>query len=200
MDVCPYHGSDCDTAYGYCHCGCEQRTGTHINHVSAGITPGTPHKYIIGHWNHRKRIGGNERLLALRAKLRAYREHGVCPYDGEDCAVGAGKCHCGCGEDTNLVKENETHDGVVAGMPRKVRKGHAARQLHLSREQVRQLRYEYATSDITQEKLAAKYGISQAGVSRILNYHLYIDAGIATGPSEPDTEDAIADAGAATDP
>ncbi len=44
------------------------------------------------------------------------------------CPVGAGFCHCDCGEKTNITKYTSRREGYTKGVPRKFRHGHGARK------------------------------------------------------------------------
>lgn len=48
-----------------------------------------------------------------------------CRYCPEGCAVGRGKCHCGCGKDANVATRNQPKYGYVVGEPYKHLAGHS---------------------------------------------------------------------------
>lgn len=78
--------------YGYCHCGCGQKTRIAKNNdAHQGRIKGQPLKYIHGH-NNRKR------------------------YDA-DGPNPSGLCMCGCGQPTPLSRQSDSRLGYVKGKP-----------------------------------------------------------------------------------
>lgn len=85
-----------DIPYGYCHCGCGQKTvvspRTSRHH---GFVRGEPRRYVKGH-NQRRKVEWAEPKL----------------------------CQCGCGRQTRLAPHNDVSKGWIAGQPLRFIKGH----------------------------------------------------------------------------
>lgn len=106
----------------------------------------------------------------------------ICPYDGDDCVIGFGLCHCGCEETTNLSRQARVIDGMLipAGQPNKFIRYHARRlDGKISDQQAAEMRRRYLNGGMTQNQLALEYNISQAAVSYILRLKSHKQAGIA---------------------
>ena len=59
-----------------------------------------------------------------------------CPYCGDPCPVGYGKCHCGCKRTTNPVSQNKRDQGLAKGVPCKFVRGHQNRKARRDIERV----------------------------------------------------------------
>lgn len=105
-----------DIPYGYCHCGCGQKTKiAPQNLIRLGWIKGEPIRYITGHNKPSKRkpyvpwhLANDFAPWVARHGLRV-------PY---------GKCQCGCGEDAPIAKQNEGKLGLLKGHPRRYAIGH----------------------------------------------------------------------------
>jgi hypothetical protein len=94
--------------YGYCHCGCGQKTNLHtFSDASKGHVRGEPKRFINGHQN-RGPLNGQFKT--------GWRDKVEKP---------SGFCECGCGQLTNISPKDIPHLGVIAGYPLRFIKGHA---------------------------------------------------------------------------
>lgn len=162
----------CPVGEGMCHCGCGQP-------APLRTTPpiGAPTRWVHGHAvTARTRAALDDTTLSRFELARQRHEAGQCPYCGPDCQVGVGKCHCGCGQDATIIRYSEHRRAQVGGAPRRCLTGHHERKL--SDDLVREMRRRYATEPISQDALAAQYGLAQATVSKILRFKQRADAGI----------------------
>lgn len=88
-----------EVPYGYCHCGCGQKTTIITqNHTKLGRKKGEYARYIRGHAGH---------------------SHPTIPSPNP-----GGLCMCGCGQKTNLAKQSEAKSGIVKGEHLRYIKGH----------------------------------------------------------------------------
>lgn len=172
---CPHCTDPCPVDFGYCHCGCGEQTPKTTSHH---YPEGSHWKYIRGHHN----IGRQTHNTARRKDLEKLIEERTCAYC-EDCPVTYGKCHCGCGQDTPLVQHDKVNQGRIAGMPVKVITGHNKGRM-FKPEQVRQMRYRYATTGITHRELAKLFDVSERFMGSILRFESYKEAGIDTSYRE----------------
>jgi hypothetical protein len=105
--------------YGYCHCGCGEKTrlSPYTAHAR-GYVKGEPRRYIAGHENrgapHRNRDVAIRRLHAEWAAA----------------GIEYGLCLCGCGTPTKLAPRNDKRFGQVAGEPVRHARGHQVRSEH----------------------------------------------------------------------
>jgi len=128
--------------------------------------------------------------MEVRENARRYAEQGICPYCGESCETGAGKCHCGCGEVAPLAEKTSLHsrrpgdEPRIEGMPNKYLQGHGIHKdqfLKLTAEKVREIRYLYATDETqTHRGLAEAYGVSESSIAHIVTFKTWKNVGIAT--------------------
>lgn len=87
--------------YGYCHCGCGQKTRpARCTRKEAGWIKGEPLRYIDGHY------GRSEKM---------------------DPPNPSGLCQCGCGQPAPAAVRNNTKLGHVAGEPVRFIVGHSIR-------------------------------------------------------------------------
>lgn len=112
-----------------------------------------------------------------------------CNYCTDNCEFGVGKCHCGCGADTNIATSTYTTalgHRIVKGNPSMYRNGHSAKRLQsstnsrLSPQEARIIRAMFASQNLLQKDIASLFGVSEAAVSKILMFDSYSDAGIAS--------------------
>lgn len=90
-----------DIQYGYCHCGCGQKTTIpQETHRGMGRVAGQPMRYVSGH-------------------NRIIRGEGPNP---------SGLCQCGCGERTNLAPFTVRARGEIGGKPLRFVAGHQRRK------------------------------------------------------------------------
>lgn len=88
-----------DIPYGYCHCGCGQKTNlARQNLKSKGWIRGEPLRFLPGH---------NMLVYRLPESLNP-----------------SGLCMCGCGQKTEIAKLSRTDRGWVKGQPKCFIKGH----------------------------------------------------------------------------
>lgn len=88
--------------YGYCHCGCGQKTNIITkNHTKPYRKKGEPALFLRGH-------GG----------------HGYRPSDEPNPS---GLCMCGCGGKTELAAQSNTKRGLVKGKPVQYIRGHQSK-------------------------------------------------------------------------
>lgn len=176
-----YHCDDgCDIEVGYCHCGCGATTPLSVGNT---MPKGTHWKYLRGHQLLKVKVDNDElkaRRRKLEAKRQAFQQEGVCPYCEQGCEVGAGYCHCGCGLETSIKQVTAITRGYIRGIPSQYRKGHAGDRATLTPDVVRQIRYLYATEDVTQEELAEQFDTTRKSVGDLLRYETFVEAGIAT--------------------
>lgn len=86
-----------DIPYGYCHCGCGQKTNlAPQSDKRKGWTKGEPMRFVFGH--------------------QQYRE--IEPPNPD------GLCMCGCGQKTNLAAQSHSRFGYVKGEPIRYIMGH----------------------------------------------------------------------------
>lgn len=94
--------SENEIPYGYCHCGCGQKTKLAAkNRAEAGWTKGKPLRFLNGH-------------------------HSL-PNVPASPPNPSGLCMCGCGEYTPIAARNNVVKGYVAGQPVRFVVGHQAR-------------------------------------------------------------------------
>lgn len=179
-----YHCGDapCPVKSGFCHCGCGTPTPVATSHHY----PSDTHwKYANGHAQRDRNNTSDLRRRKLEHSLDRYRQTGLCPYCGEKCPVGGGFCHCGCGSRTPPIEHTHLSQGRLEGMPSQFIHNHAREDTtQLSIEVVRQVRYRYATQEISMGELAKRFGCSRTMVRNILLFDTYPDAGIDTSYKE----------------
>lgn len=169
---------DCAYENGRCHCGCGEQTHPlststlYIRHLPEG----TCTKFVIGHQNKLRSNVTDERIQHIQELARLFIEEGLCPWCEDECDVGPGLCHCGCGEHASLSNMNRWVNGIAKGAPYRTLRGHHARQL--SDQDVRDIRHLYATTEITQDELAEMFGVSQVTICRVMLYDSHKTAGI----------------------
>lgn len=94
--------------YGYCHCGCGQKTRLAPKTRSdTGWIKGEPLQFIRYH--------------KVRAFPRQQNDRPSIPQWVEQYGLSApyGKCQCGCGQDAPLAEHTEKKYGVVKGLPQR---------------------------------------------------------------------------------
>jgi hypothetical protein len=104
--------------YGYCECGCGQQTNiAQQTDTKRGYVRGEPVRYMTGHGGRREE---RQRIKVAAARYRHEweRERPDIPY---------GCCWCGCGANTNLIRESRTKLGKVVGEPEKYLLSHSQR-------------------------------------------------------------------------
>lgn len=107
--------SDSTILYGYCHCGCGDKTAiAKKTKAVLGHIQGEPVDYILGHYA--------QALLAQRAC--EYRWH----WEVERPDIPYGECWCGCGKQTRISPFTKKNEGYVQGEPRCYIVGHYAEQ------------------------------------------------------------------------
>lgn len=181
---CIYHvDEECPVGYGYCHCGCGEKVPMRTSRSYVTIKKqridapvGEPMMYVKGHWNRMKRVVADDIVEDILARTKRFIEEGICPHCEGECPYGAGFCHCGCGKKTMISNENYFTKGIARGMPWPSMRGHHHRVL--DEEKIREIRYRYATEDITQTKLAEEFGVAQMTISKICLFDIWKDAGI----------------------
>ena len=90
--------------YGYCQCGCGQKTGTaQTTSRTYGWVKGQPLRFIFGHKGREKTLVGPE-------------------------PNPSGLCMCGCGKPAPIAKEGSRRSGYIAGKPMRFIQGHSQRQ------------------------------------------------------------------------
>ena len=95
------HITPIDLRYGYCKCGCGQKTNvSDRTHTKYGHVKGKPMDYIRGH---------------------RHKRHDI-PLPNP-----SGLCHCGCGDTTPLAKMTEAKSGRIAGEHTRYIQGHEKR-------------------------------------------------------------------------
>ena len=108
--ICICGNTECKVPYGYCHCGCAEKTTIPCESDSSkGAIKGVPRKYVHGH----------------NATKEAKLPDGMCICGAMNCAIPYGECHCGCGEKTNTAITNNTGHGWVRGFPKPLIYRHA---------------------------------------------------------------------------
>jgi hypothetical protein len=99
------HDTSNEIPYGYCHCGCGQKTKiAKQTDTKNERVKGEPNRYIIGHSNRQPAF---------------------------DSSVGpnpSGLCMCGCGEKTPIAIWSRERDGHVKGLPIRYIHGHDNRK------------------------------------------------------------------------
>lgn len=98
---------DCGIDFGYCHCGCNQKTK--INKQSSnksGCMAGDPNIYKAGHFKKPQTL-----------------PEGVCICRKTDCTIEYGLCHCGCGNNTK-ISEKSLGRFAIKYKPLRFIKGH----------------------------------------------------------------------------
>lgn len=179
---CYHCKGPCDTPKGYCHCGCGRKTP---KTTGAPYPEDTYWKFVNGHQAMRGKTapeGLEDKRAKLKTKVQAFEEEGICPWCGPACDVGAGYCHCGCGQVTNFHDKTAVTQDKMLGLPCQWLKGHSLRKTRtMSDDEVARARFVYATTDATQDDLAEEFGVTRWTMQRILNYDTRVEAGIATG-------------------
>lgn len=93
--------------YGYCHCGCGQKTKIATqSHTRSGQVRGQPMTYLKGH---HIRVLSHERVAE---------NPGPNP---------SGLCMCGCGQAAPIAKSSDKTRGIVRGKPIRFIQGHQGR-------------------------------------------------------------------------
>lgn len=95
--------------YGYCYCGCGEKTPLGKTTNRQGVIAGEPVRYIKGH---QKRVSNSTR----EAIVQAYNQERPVPY---------GYCWCECGQKTRLVKSTHAPKGLLKGLPQRYLPSHA---------------------------------------------------------------------------
>lgn len=101
------------TPYGYCHCGCGQKTPicTHTR-IKQGLKKGEPTRFIRGHAGrlHPESRRGRKPTPSLANEYAPWvKKHGLqYPY---------GECQCGCGQKTSIATSRVAVAGVNKGQP-----------------------------------------------------------------------------------
>lgn len=100
-DLTRAHQQPQEIPFGYCHCGCGQKTTVaKWDDVRHGHVKGQPKRFILGHH---------------------YRKNTPAPP-----ANPSGLCLCGCGRPAPISKVTRLKDGFVKGQPLKFIKGHGS--------------------------------------------------------------------------
>lgn len=95
---------DSSVPYGYCHCGCGQKTRISAStNRKWGHVKGEPRRFLKGHGRRKFGITGPSQNTATT------------PY---------GYCQCGCGELTNIAQATQTGKGRWKGEPLRYVRGH----------------------------------------------------------------------------
>jgi hypothetical protein len=93
------HDTSNEIPYGYCHCGCGQKTNVAPhNDKRHGTIKGEPQRYVFGH--------GSRKLM------------------GEPGPNPVGLCMCGCGQKTPVAPQSSAKKGWVKGQPVQFVSGH----------------------------------------------------------------------------
>lgn len=93
------HDTTLEIPYGYCHCGCGQKTTVPKESSKQGNRiKGEPMRFIRGH-------SGRKRVDPTVTQL----------------------CECGCGEPTSIAKSSDATRGYIKGQPMRFIPGHYAR-------------------------------------------------------------------------
>lgn len=93
------HDTSNEIPYGYCHCGCGQKTNpAHHDDKRYGHIKGHPQLYVRGH--------GSRKLV------------------GKPGPNPSGLCMCGCGQKTKIAKHTQLTKGWVSGQPVQFIAGH----------------------------------------------------------------------------
>ena len=112
FNVCICGDLNCKIPYGYCHCGCNQKTPlSRVNFEENFQKKNEPMRYLQGHSNSRKHT------------LPA----GMCICRDTSCTIPYGLCHCGCGTKTTIALNSNTKEGTINGMPRRYKEGHTCK-------------------------------------------------------------------------
>lgn len=197
--ICPYCGPDCNVGYGMCHCGCGLEPKLNRNtqyrfQFCSGHTlnialdkPAEIGYCACG-------CGQRTRFDRYTKKYSQYlRGHNIpralpindtqCALCGDNCVIGIGYCHCGCGQPTNRSQHRLVVNGKVypKGTYCVFRHGHQNRiRKTTNAEMARMIRRQYLTVHCSMTSLATEYNVSIATISKILNMKSHINAGIAT--------------------
>lgn len=175
--ACLYH-DPCEIPWGYCHCGCGQRTELILHdNLKAGRRKGDPSQFLRGHV-------ARVQYAKLRVEYAKYFDDPslcrFCDDAGVACPVGAGYCHCGCGQKTN-VPAWRNHSYNIPGLPVRYRRGHNSSG-RVGAAQAEQMRRDYLDdTTLTVKAIARRYGVSQSYASDILNFKAYQEVGVAPG-------------------
>ena len=107
--VCICQDRSCTIPFGYCHCGCGEKTSIpNYTKTSLFIKKGQPARFILGH--------------GMRAKNPLPK--GMCVCRKENCQIPYGYCHCGCGKKTNIPSHTDSGSNTYKGVPLKYATGH----------------------------------------------------------------------------
>ena len=91
--------TDCAVPFGYCHCGCGEKTEIAKRSSRRYNTrPGYPNVYCPSHMN---KINPSD----------------ICICGNINCTIPYGYCHCGCGEKTRLAKQSNSKLSYRNGEP-----------------------------------------------------------------------------------
>lgn len=185
--------------YGYCHCGCGQKTKIATQTIgSRGQVKGEPIRYILGHgtsgsllkrfwervdvqgrdecweWQAGKYPFGHGTIMEKGKQLLAHRIAWEIA-NNQEVPEGMYILHScdnpSCCNPAHLrpgTAADNVHDMYERG------RGKQRNNVHLTWEQVREIRQAYADGE-TQVSLAAKFDITQANVSRIVRGETWIE-------------------------
>ena len=104
--LCICRDETCTTPYGYCHCGCGQKTSiATITDRLIWKENGRPLRYARGH----------NSIVKFDPQL----PDGLCICRQSDCAIPYGLCHCGCGGVTTVSRNNNKLASDIRGVPKK---------------------------------------------------------------------------------
>lgn len=104
-ESCYWCDESCSVGAGHCHCGCGATTSLYQYNNQNNVPIGTPRKFIKGHVNRHARWADSAEASRTRGCY-------WCARDGQECDVGAGMCHCGCGHHTRFIEQaNRSHRG-----------------------------------------------------------------------------------------
>lgn len=93
---------ECDILFGYCHCGCGNKTTLiEFSHTRRGRVKGKPNKYVMGHsWI--------KPAAVIPSNI-------TCLCGSPTCKIPHGYCHCGCGNKTDTIKTSSPSYGLYKG-------------------------------------------------------------------------------------
>ena len=146
VELCVCRDSNCTTSYGYCHCGCGQKT-TISNYTKTDlfVKKGKPTRYVRGHTQ----------------EGAAFLVRGMCICRKEDCNISYGICHCGCGKKTSIPSHTESGKNYFKGVPNKYVTGHHVEQAE-KRGKKRITTPDTAyTEKLKWARILSKYGITK---------------------------------------
>ncbi len=105
---------ECPVGYGMCHCGCGEKTNvSKVTRANKNIARDEPLKVVRHH-----------QVPIVRPESPS----GCLYCEGDECSVGFGNCHCGCGEKTTLATYGSRWHKHQRGKPVRYLLGHARRK------------------------------------------------------------------------